>query len=375
MANKVHLQRLAEGVTAWNKWREENPDIDIDLSDVCLVKEISKRHRKQVERILAPLISLLVTLFLDKYQVIENLVKLISNNLSLDLTLSATVNLLLFFIIRTFIFIIITFTVVFSLHPILNIAEQKQSLKNINFKAVNLYKTDLRGIDLSFAELSETNLEYSNLSNVEAIGTNFSQAKLTGICIANWNINSSTNLNNVKCDYIYEFFNEKVRIPEKRRPSNSNRNFKPNEFTLTYQVNEVNIELKNYVNLTRLQELKSISNLSNKFDLSKLIQYCEELNKSFDNDCLLSVPMLVRAITDHVPPIFEQSEFKHVVANYKGSKSFKESMKNLNESLRKIADSHLHTHIRSKETLPNQTQVNFSQDLDVLLGEIYRILK
>jgi len=50
-------------------------------------------------------------------------------------------------------------------------------------------------------------------------------------------------------------------------------------------------------------------------------------------------------------------------------------MTHLDKSSRKIADAFLHTHIRNKEVLPNKTQVNFSRDLDVLLGEIVRILK
>ena len=50
-------------------------------------------------------------------------------------------------------------------------------------------------------------------------------------------------------------------------------------------------------------------------------------------------------------------------------------MENLNNSSRKISDSHLHTQIRKKEVLPNSNQVDFTNDLDVLLAEIYRVLK
>jgi hypothetical protein len=142
--------------------------------------------------------------------------------------------------------------------------------------------------------------------------------------------------------------------------------------TIKNIVNDIKKTPKTYIDITRLEQLKSISN--SRFDLSKLIQYCEEINKSFHNNCLLSVAMLVRAIIDHVPPIFDKSTFNEVANNY-GSRSFQGSMKNLNNSLRKIADSYLHTHIRSKEDIPNETQINFSQDLDVLLAEICRILK
>lgn len=84
--------------------------------------------------------------------------------------------------------------------------------------------------------------------------------------------------------------------------------------------------------------------------------------------------MLTRAILDHVPPILGVPSFSQVANNYSGTKTFKQHMEHLEISSRKIADAHLHTMIRSKETLPTKTQVNFSNDLDVLLGEIIRVL-
>lgn len=128
----------------------------------------------------------------------------------------------------------------------------------------------------------------------------------------------------------------------------------------------------NFVNPTRIKELKALKNAD--FDISKLVRFCEELNTAFSCECYLSTAMLVRAIADHIPPIFEKSTFTEVANNH-GSKSFKESIKNLDNSSRKISDSHLHTQIRKKEVLPNSNQVDFSNDLDVLLGEIYRVLK
>ena len=128
-----------------------------------------------------------------------------------------------------------------------------------------------------------------------------------------------------------------------------------------------------YINTGRIKELKSIK--STKFDLIKLIRLCEEINISFLNKAYLSCGMLVRSMIDHVPPIFGSSNFSEVENNYKGTKSFKESMKHLNVSSRKISDQYLHTQIRNKEVLPNEQQIDFSNDLDVLLSEIYRILK
>ena len=127
-----------------------------------------------------------------------------------------------------------------------------------------------------------------------------------------------------------------------------------------------------YVNKNRIVELKSIG--KNQFDLSKLVKYCEELNVVFGSGSYLSTTMLIRAIIDHVPPIFAAQSFSDVSKKY-GSRSFRESMNNLNNSSRKISDSFLHTQIRKSEVLPNSTQVDFSNDLDVLLAEIFRILK
>jgi hypothetical protein len=128
-----------------------------------------------------------------------------------------------------------------------------------------------------------------------------------------------------------------------------------------------------FVNKTRIDELQSVQN--SPFDLCRLIQLCEEINLALKKNSFLTVAILTRAIIDHVPPIFNAKNFNEIANNYNLSKSFKDSMSNLNNSTRKIADSFLHTHIRNKESLPNYTQVNCSQDLDVLLAEVYRILK
>lgn len=127
-----------------------------------------------------------------------------------------------------------------------------------------------------------------------------------------------------------------------------------------------------FVDLVRIEELRAIT--SSSFDLAKLIKLCEELNTCYANDCFLAVTMLTRAVVDHVPPIFGYRSFNEVANNY-GGKSFKKSMQHLQNSLRYIADSHLHQPIRNKETLPSRVQVNFSNDLDVLLAEIVRSLK
>jgi hypothetical protein len=138
---------------------------------------------------------------------------------------------------------------------------------------------------------------------------------------------------------------------------------------------EVQFDAKSraFVDPNRIEELKQIR--KGKFDLSKLVRMCEEINICFAAECYLAVAMLTRAIVDHVPPIFGLDTFAEVANNYAGPKSFKESMQTLDNSSRKIADQHLHSKIRDAEVLPNATQVDFSQPLDVLLGEIVRTHK
>lgn len=128
-----------------------------------------------------------------------------------------------------------------------------------------------------------------------------------------------------------------------------------------------------YVNASRLEELRQLQ--SPKFDLSKLVQLCEELNSSFANGNYLSVAMLVRAVLDHVPPIFGCSTFSAVGDHYAGQRSFKEAMKNLDASSRKIGDLYLHGQVRNRESLPNETQVDFSNHIDLLLAEIHRLIR
>jgi len=126
-----------------------------------------------------------------------------------------------------------------------------------------------------------------------------------------------------------------------------------------------------FINPNRLSELKQIK--SKDFDLTKLIQLCEEINYNYEHENYLSVGMIGRTIINHIPPIFGCKTFNEVANNY-GSNSFKKSMNHLNQSLKNIADGYLHQTIRKKESLPNNTQVDFSQSLDVLLEEIVRKL-
>ncbi len=130
-----------------------------------------------------------------------------------------------------------------------------------------------------------------------------------------------------------------------------------------------------FVDSDRIDELRAIANEN--FDLAKLIRFCEEINICYQEECYLAVAMLTRALVDHVPPIFDYSNFTEVANNHggKGGKTLKASFQHLDIGSRKIADFHLHSQIQKRETLPNKTQVDCRASLDLLLAEIVRLLK
>ncbi len=127
-----------------------------------------------------------------------------------------------------------------------------------------------------------------------------------------------------------------------------------------------------FVDHTRIDQLNATN--SQEYDLTRLIELCKELNTCYANESYLAVAMLTRALLDHIPPIFGVKTFSEVANSYKGSRSFKDSMLHLDNSCRKIADAHLHIPVRKKEVLPSKTQVNFTNDVDVLLAEIIMLL-
>ncbi len=87
------------------------------------------------------------------------------------------------------------------------------NLNGLYLAGVDFTDALLTSTDLSKADLHHAILANANLSNTQALGTNFSEANLTGVCIQNWGINSETNFTNVRCDYIYLEPNQQERKP------------------------------------------------------------------------------------------------------------------------------------------------------------------
>lgn len=153
-------------------------------------------------------------------------------------------------------------------------------LRSADFSAANLRYANLMYSNLSYLDLSDLDLSGANLSRAElvrtqALATNFAKAIFTGAYLEDWHINSSSNLENVNCDYVF------LKISsEERRPSDPNKNFVQGEFSKLFQkaLSAVDLIFRNGVDwnalLTSLDKLRieaegaelSIQSIENKND-------------------------------------------------------------------------------------------------------------
>jgi uncharacterized protein YjbI with pentapeptide repeats len=100
----------------------------------------------------------------------------------------------------------------------------KADLRGANLDGANLQKANLQLADLSQASFKYANLREANLTEVNAVNADLSHATLTGACVENWNIDATTQLENIDCQYVYLLNNQKERRP-------SSGEFQPGEFT------------------------------------------------------------------------------------------------------------------------------------------------
>jgi uncharacterized protein YjbI with pentapeptide repeats len=103
-----------------------------------------------------------------------------------------------------------------------------RNLQGAYLPGANLSGADLTEADISAANLTGADLEQANLTKVHAIATNLQQTRLTGACIEAWNIDSTTILDDVVCDYVYLRHHQ-----QERRPSSGD--FAPGDFAELFQ--------------------------------------------------------------------------------------------------------------------------------------------
>jgi hypothetical protein len=120
--------------------------------------------------------------------------------------------------------------------------------------------------------------------------------------------------------------------------------------------------------ITRVASLSGRS-----FNLAKLIRFTVELNENYSGGNYLSCALLIRAIINHVPPIFGQRTFIQVVAG--AGKSVKAILGQLEEGARDIGDLHTHEIVDGYSSPPTKNQIEpYKPPMEVLYREIERKL-
>jgi uncharacterized protein YjbI with pentapeptide repeats len=104
------------------------------------------------------------------------------------------------------------------------------NLHGLNLKDANLKDAFFIGADLSEATLENANLTGARLVKTQLYQANLSGTSLTGAYIENWGISTDTNLDNVKCDYIFMQLPTAADPDPCRKPDNKKENFKEGDF-------------------------------------------------------------------------------------------------------------------------------------------------
>jgi uncharacterized protein YjbI with pentapeptide repeats len=157
MANEEHLFLLKQGRGAWNRWRIQNPSIYPDLS----MAELSEFFLFGI--------NLSYTNLVGAHLFKTNLLG--ANLKSADLRDTDLRDA-----------------------ELIGANLTRANLSRANLNWANLSKAKLVEANLNQADLSRTNLNRTDFSRAQALGTNFSSAVLTGACIANLEIDVTTNL-------------------------------------------------------------------------------------------------------------------------------------------------------------------------------------
>lgn len=126
-----------------------------------------------------------------------------------------------------------------------------------------------------------------------------------------------------------------------------------------------------YVHRERIEELQRLNRVVPNWDLNGVIQLCIEINNASASGSWLSLGMCVRALMNHIPPLFFPSAQSPTFSQVAGQAptSIKKSMTAL-ESWRPIPDWVNHNPIRKRVSLPKPQQMDVRPHLDVLLGYV-----
>ncbi|ERN42634.1 putative low-complexity protein [Rubidibacter lacunae KORDI 51-2] len=107
-------------------------------------------------------------------------------------------------------------------------------LRGANLVGANLEGANLKGANLADATLKAANLKDANLTSSQCIGVDFTSAYLTGACLEAWNIDPTTTLTNVDCQFVFLLEHPNHLGSRERRPHDPSATFAPGDFGKLY---------------------------------------------------------------------------------------------------------------------------------------------
>src|SRR5919199_739483 len=246
MANEEHLAVLRQGVEAWNEWKANNPEIRPNLSFANGKRitirgaklsgvDLSRTNLSRADLSKADLIGAklneanLSEAYLSEADLIG--ADLTSADLSSADLIGA--NLIGANLNKAYLSGADLTKANLSGADLVGAKLSGANLSGAKLIGANLSGAYLRGAYLKGANLIDANfiganLSGANLHRTKALHTNFYKAIFTGACSQDWHTNSSTNLEEVICDYVYLQADQ-----QERRPIQGN--FAPGEFTKLFQ--------------------------------------------------------------------------------------------------------------------------------------------
>jgi uncharacterized protein YjbI with pentapeptide repeats len=130
------------------------------------------------------------------------------------------------------------------------------NLRGANLDGVNLELSNLKGADLSGATLKRANFRNANLTETQVLGTDFTRAHFTGACLDSWNIDYTTKLDKIDCQFVFLLERPNKLGSRERRPHDPDTIFALGDFEKLYKkiMHTVQFLLKNGINREAFSE-------------------------------------------------------------------------------------------------------------------------
>jgi hypothetical protein len=134
-------------------------------------------------------------------------------------------------------------------------------------------------------------------------------------------------------------------------------------------------ERQPYVDAGLIDDLEGVAKRT-RWRVHKLIALCQELNDAFVVGNPYACAALIRAILDHIPPVFGHSDFKHIAAqhSFPVQRTDKAHAKNLSD-FKDIADDVMHRPIGPNVPVISMEDIPAPVRLNAILHELLRLLR